>query len=135
MPTLEDILGFSNRWYPLAVTSAMSLALPSGIEILVVQAPVFVATKLEAFHGRGQNDHLFSHDLGDLIAVIDGRESFMSECLQVPDELKRYLGAEFRQLLSQRGFLDALPGHLPADAGSQARLPDVLAILQQLAGL
>lgn len=135
MPTLEAILGFSNRWYPLAVTSAAKMALPSGLEIHVVQAPVFVATKLEAFHGRGQNDHLFSHDLGDLICVIDGRDAFMEECIQAPDDLRCYLAAEIRQLMSQRVFMDALPGHLPADAASQARLPDLERKLRGLAGL
>lgn len=135
MPTLEAILGFSNRWYPLAVASATTMALPSGIDVQMIQAPVFVATKLEAFHGRGQNDHLFSHDLADLISVIDGRGSLLDECQHVPDELRRYLAAQFQQLLSQRAFMDALPGHLPADAASQARLPDVQQVLQQLANL
>jgi predicted nucleotidyltransferase len=135
MPTLEAILGFSNRWYPLAVTSAATMVLPSGLGIHVVQAPVFVATKLEAFHGRGQNDYLFSHDLGDLISVIDGRDVFLNECMQAPDELRRYLAAEVRQLLSQRAFLDALPGHLPTDAASQARLPDLERMLRALASL
>lgn len=133
MPTLEAILGFSNRWYPLAVRSAATMSLPSGIDIQVVQAPVFVATKLEAFHGRGQNDHLFSHDLGDVISVIDGRDAFLSECAQAPDELRHYLATEIQQLLSQRAFMDALPGHLPADAASQARLPDLERMLRQLA--
>lgn len=135
MPTLEAILGFSNRWYPLAVTSADTMVLPSGLAIHLVQAPVFVATKLEAFHGRGQNDYLFSHDLGDLISVIDGRDVFLNECMQAPDELRHYLAAEVRQLLLQRAFLDALPGHLPADAASQARLPDLARMLQELASL
>lgn len=135
MPTLEGILGFSNRWYPLAVASAETLTLPSGVEVLVVQAPVFVATKLEAFHGRGQGDHLFSHDLADVISVIDGRASFLDECLRAPAELQRYLSAQFGQLLAQRAFRDALPGHLPADAASQARLPDLEQVLRQLANL
>ena len=135
MPTLEDILGFSNRWYPLAVASAAPLALPSGVAIQVVQAPVFVATKLEAFHGRGQGDHLFSHDLGDLISVIDGRDTFVDECRRAPDELQCYLAEQFQQLLSTRAFMDALPGYLPTDAASQARLPDLERVLTQLADL
>lgn len=135
MPTLEGILGFSNRWYPLAATSATTLALPSGVEIHLVQAPVFVATKLEAFHGRGQGDHLFSHDLADVISIIDGRAQFLDECRQAPLELTHYLSAQFKQLLAQRAFQDALPGHLPADPASQARLPDLERVLQQLASL
>jgi hypothetical protein len=33
MPTLEEILGFANRWYPLALQSAESVRLPSGTSI------------------------------------------------------------------------------------------------------
>lgn len=135
MPTLEAILGFSNRWYPLAVTSASTQILPSGLDIQMVQAPVFVATKLEAFHGRGRNDHLFSHDLGDLISVIDGRDTLLQECAQAPEVLQSYLAVQMQRLLATRAFTDALPGHLPADAASQARLPDLVTKLRQIGQL
>ena len=49
----ETILGFSNRWYPAAMERAVSLKLSDDLEIRVVTAPFFVATKLEAFKGRG----------------------------------------------------------------------------------
>ena len=39
MPTDERILGFSNRWYPAAVASASSIALPSGRRIRVACLP------------------------------------------------------------------------------------------------
>ena len=45
-----------------------------GLRIRVVTAPYFVATKLEAFRGRGRGDYISSHDLEDLLAVIDGRD-------------------------------------------------------------
>ena len=63
MPSQGEMLGFSNRWYPLALESAQLQVLPSGRSIRMVTAPVFLATKLEAFHGRGQGAFLFSHDL------------------------------------------------------------------------
>src|SRR5450830_6653 len=75
MPMEERVLGFANRWYPLAISTAEYFALPSGLRIRLIQAPVFIATKLEAFANRGNGDFLFSHDLGDLIAVIDGRDA------------------------------------------------------------
>ncbi len=77
MPTLERVLGFSNRWYPLAMETAQIVGLPSGCEIRAISAPVFVATKLEAFAGRGKGDFLASHDLEDLLAVADGRASLV----------------------------------------------------------
>jgi hypothetical protein len=49
MPTKEKFLGFSNRWYPLAVERARAVTLPSGATILVVSPPLFLATK--AFPG------------------------------------------------------------------------------------
>ena len=133
MPTLPEVLGFSSRWYPLAAQTAQSVDLPDGVRIRVVSAPAFVATKLEAFLGRGKGDYLFSHDLGDVTSVVDGRNELMDEVRQASQDLRDYIGDQMRSLLSVRAFRDALPGHLPGDAASQARLPDLEAKLEQLA--
>ncbi|MGH8371985.1 MAG: hypothetical protein ACRETO_04550, partial [Gammaproteobacteria bacterium] len=73
MPTEQSILGFSNRWYPLAVETAVRVRIPTGLNLNLIAAPVFVATKLEAFHGRGNRDYLASHDLEDILTVVDSR--------------------------------------------------------------
>lgn len=125
MPSLENILGFSNRWYPLALLSALPVTLPSGLVIRLIPAPVFIATKLEAFTGRGRGDFLCSHDLEDLLAVVDGRVTLLDECRASAPELRSYLAERLRALLETRAFIDALPGYLPSDAASQERLPDL----------
>jgi predicted nucleotidyltransferase len=135
MPTLPDVLGFSNRWYPLACETAWAATLPSGRRIQVITAPAFVATKLEAFAGRGQGDFLFSHDMSDIVSVIDGRESLLAELQQAAPELRHYVKAAIALLRKSRGFLDSLPGHLPGDAASQERIPDLHAKLQLIAEL
>lgn len=135
MPTREDILGFSNRWYPLSIATAQTQILPSGRHVRVVRAPEFIATKLEAFYGRGGGDFLFSHDMGDIISVIDGRASLAQECLDSDRALREYLALQFQTLLANPSFIDALPGHLPPDPASQERLPDVVLTLQVLADL
>ncbi|MCP9821950.1 nucleotidyl transferase AbiEii/AbiGii toxin family protein [Cyanobium sp. L1E-Cus] len=135
MPAQIEILGFSNRWYPLALETAQLQGLPSGRSIRVVTAPVFLATKLEAFHGRGKGDYLFSHDLEDLMAVVDGRASLLEECRLSPPELRNDLAAQFRDLLNTPAFLEALPAFLPPDQASQQRLPDVLMVLQAITAL
>lgn len=135
MPTLENILGFANRWYSLALTTAVSFTLPSGQEIRLITAPVFLATKLEAFFNRGRGDFLFSHDLGDLIAVIDGRAALLEECRAGAEELRAYLTTAFRGLLAQPSFMEALSGHLPGDMASQERLPELVAKLRKIADL
>jgi len=135
MPTLPDVLGFSNRWYPEAAETAALTALPSGASVRVISAPAFLATKFEAFHGRGQGDYLFSHDLGDVISVIDGRAGLVDEVQQAPPDLASFICDQIRTLLTIRAFRDAMPGHLPGDAASQARLPDLETKLKVLASL
>ena len=135
MPTLEHILGFSNRWYPLALKTAAPFSLPSGRIIRLIAAPVFVATKLEAFAGRGGGDYLSSHDLEDILAVIDGRATLMEECNASVLELREYLSQSFAAMLKTPTFVESLAGHLPGDQASQARLPGMIRKLRQLSEL
>jgi predicted nucleotidyltransferase len=135
MPTQEEILGFANRWYRVGVATAQTLTLPSGVPIRVLRAPEFIATKLEAFYGRGGGDFLFSHDMGDIISVIDGRAALLNECQESLTPLRAYLAAQFQHLLADRSFVDALPGHLSPDGASQARLPDLLMKIKRISEL
>jgi len=99
----------------------------------MITAPYFIATKFQAFTGRGNRDYMGSHDLEDLIAVVDGRESLASEIRQEHSELRAFIRDEVSRLLSDADFMDALPGHLLPDAVSQARLPLVTRRLGELA--
>ena len=135
MPTIPEVLGFSNRWYPLACATAWAARLPSGRWVKVIAAPAFLATKLEAFAGRGQGDYLFSHDLADITSVVDGRDSLAAELAQADPALRRGVAEAVGRLLASRGFMESLPGHLPGDAASQARLPDLMLKLRRIAAL
>lgn len=135
MPMEKSVLGFANRWYPLAVETAQPFVLPSGRVIKLIIAPVFLATKLEAFADRGKGDFLFSHDLGDMIAIVDGRDSLLEECKQAAPELKSYLQLKFADLMSNAAFRQALSGHLSPDIASQSRLPMLESKLNELVNL
>lgn len=132
MPTDPGILGFHNRWHSLAVETAVWVALPGGITIRLIIAPVFIATKLEAFHGRGENDYLASHDLEDILTVVDGRPELVEEARRERVDLRRYLSEQFSNLLANQDFVQAMPGHLPADGASQAHLPELMRRLKLL---
>lgn len=132
MPTDERILGFSNRWYVPAISSALDVDLDTD-HIKLIAPEYFLATKLEAFHGRGQGDHGGSHDLEDAIAVIDGRAEIVLEVRDAESDVRDYLSESFSSLLDSRGFIDALPGFLLPDAASQERLPLLLNRLRALA--
>ena len=96
---------------------------------------MFIATKLEAFHGRGAKDYLASHDLEDILSVIDGRAELVEEAQSEGVELRRYLSEQFSNLLAEQDFVQAMPGHLPADRASQARFPELMKRVKQLAAL
>lgn len=132
MPSQPGVLSFHNRWYPLAVSTANPMMLPSGRSMKLIAAPVFVATKLEAFKGRGNGDFLVSHDLEDIVTVVDGRPALTDELRGAPEELRAYIATEISSLLGTPQFLDALPGHLPGDSASQSRVPLVINMLEAL---
>ena len=133
MPTDERILGFGNIWYPSAVASARAHELPSGTRIELIDPVHFVATKFEAFDGRGENDFVMSHDLEDVICVLDGRPELEREIAEADEEIRNYVCNRLRILVDDPRFIEALPGHLPGDAGSQARLAMLVEKLQRLA--
>jgi hypothetical protein len=89
-------------------------ALPGGGQIKLISAPVFIATKLEAFRDRGQGDYLASHDLEDIVTVIDGRPDIVAEIKSAPSAVGVYLKESLGGLLQQQAFVQAIEGHLPA---------------------
>jgi hypothetical protein len=101
----------------------------------VTAAPYFLATKLEAFHGRGNEDFQMSHDLEDIITILDGRPELVEEVSKSSADLRKYLSAEFRALLAISSFRDAIPGHLLPDEASQQRITIVLNRIQQIIDL
>lgn len=110
MPTDDKILGFSNRWYNAAINSASEVSLPSGSVIRVVSPTYFVATKFEAFAGRGNGDY-FSHDLEDIVFVMENRKRLIFDLMDSGEELKRYFAKQANSLLKDE-FLNILPGLL-----------------------
>lgn len=131
MPTETKILGFANRWYPNAVQHAYERSI-GEVRIRFVSPPYFLATKLEAFHGRGNGDYMLSHDMEDLIAVLDGRLEIVDDVSDADEEVLHYLVDQFSSLLGNDDFLDALPGHLPGDLASQERVPLIVERIKKI---
>jgi hypothetical protein len=133
MPTDPAILGFSNPWYLPALENATSVEV-EGHRIRLISAPYFLATKLVAFHGRGQFDYRLSRDLEDVVTIIDGRPEVVAEVKAAEASLQQFLSSEFSTLLAERDFLEAVPGHLLPDPSSQQRVRIVLTRMQQMIG-
>jgi predicted nucleotidyltransferase len=126
MPADASILGFENHWQREALPHAVDMTLPSGRQIRAVSPPYLMATKLEAFAGRGKNDLLGSRDFGDIVALVDGREELADEMRSAPKELRQYVGAEFGKLMDEERLEDGIYGQLRGDEASQRRAEEVV---------
>lgn len=104
MPDNANILGFSNRWYRDAMRGARDFTLTKALTIKLVEPVYFVATKLEAYLGRGNGDTLSSHDIEDLINIFDGRGEIVAEVNAVEGELRDFIRVQLKALLDDANF-------------------------------
>jgi hypothetical protein len=104
MPDDATILGFSNPWYRHAIATSAELSLSDGTKIRAAIPPSIIATKLAAWHGRGNNDMLKSLDLHDVLVLIDGRGELIAE-IDEESVLSRYIGNELAMLRGDHYFV------------------------------
>ena len=135
MPIDPKILGFGNKWYEPAIKHSHDYQLPSGQNIQLISAPYFLITKLDAYEGRGKKDFLMSHDIEDIVAVFDGRVELVGDVKKSEPGLVKELSNRFNHLLNNSRFLEAIPGHMPADSVSQQRVGMVLDAMKEIARL
>lgn len=117
MPAHDAVLGFSNRWYDDVLRYAVGYELEPALEIMVPPAPLFLATKWDAYRNRGNADPLASSDLEDIIAVVAGRASIVAEVESAEPELRAWLSDATAEFLA-----DPMGDYAIAGALSDARL-------------
>jgi len=114
MPTLEGILGFTNRWYKDAAQHPVLLPLSSGKIVKIVHPVFYFATKTDAFQSRGKGDYFSSHDFEDIVSLVNGRQTIVEEMIgadpTVPKEMKSF----WLPRLDEVDFKAALQAHLDA---------------------
>ncbi len=76
-----------------------------------------------------------SHDLEDVVCVLDGRAELENELANAEEKIRNYVCNRIRHFIEDPQFIESLPGHLPGDAGSQARLPMLIDKLKRLSAL
>lgn len=133
MPTDPSVLGFSNRWYSEGIANAESAPLPNGPSIAIFTLPYFIASKIEAFLGRGQGDFYGSPDIEDIVAVVQGAADIAEKILAAPATVTEYLQSKFTEFLRNPTFVQSLEGHLGPGpvSGSSQRVVNVLQRITQ----
>ena len=135
MPVDERVLGFSNRWYPLALDTATVVALAPDLTIRAISAPAFLATKWEAFRDRGAGDPFHSHDLEDIINVMAGRRHVIEEVAASAEDARLFIASETRAFLANQWANDIVAGSLPDARRFPGFADDVVARLRALAAV
>jgi len=134
MPTDEKILGFASQWYEIAFSTAHTHVLHNGSKFRMITAPLFLATKIESFHQRA-NDDYGHHDFEDMINLIDGRPELIDEVISSNPDVQNYIIEEFKKIYTDKNFQSALPWHFRPSPDSEGRLEMVLSRIDKLANL
>jgi len=118
MPSDPEVLGYANRWFVEGLARANKFTLPSGTVIQIFKPTYFLATKLEAFSGRGGGDP-YHKDVEDIIILIDGRPEFLEEVRQAESELKEFItnGVRALRVLSGIDYVIESSGSVQANPG------------------
>jgi len=132
MPTEPSILGFSNVWYKPAMKNSVVVKLPSEAEIRTFSVCYFIATKVEAFKGRGKMDFLVSKDFEDIVTVVDGRKQIRNDLFAAPNDLRDYLRREMKAWIKNDHFLQSIIAHLPNERRSAQGARNVLDTLSNI---
>lgn len=119
MPTDPSAIGFSNRWYPNGFKSAINHQLDGETVIKIFTLPYFLASKWEAFKGRGKNDYRTSKDFEDLIFVMENCEDFPLQLKDAPNEIREWLKQEWEPLINTDSFEEGIYAHITGGYGGK----------------
>lgn len=110
MPPEDSNLGPSNRWYKLGFDQLQTINL-DGINIKIFSAPCYLATKFEAFNNRGM-DYRTSHDMEDIIYVLDNRIEIAEEIANSPKEIQVFIKSQFQKMINDSVLDEVLESHI-----------------------
>ncbi len=135
MPLDAGVLGFTNRWYRSGVVTAEEVSLAEDTTIRILNPPHFLASKMEAYGGRGGDDPFMSHDLEDVISVLAGRPDCVKEVQAAGPELAHWLGAQLASVFPRERRIELVACHMSptAPAGLAEVVADRISGLVKLA--
>ncbi len=130
MPTRGKVLGFTNRWYEEGFVHSIQKDLGNDCIIRLFQPPFFIASKMEAFKGRGSGDGRLSSDFEDIVFVFNNRQAIWDEMQMCSPNLKHYLKTEFENLSKSNYLYEWVSAHL--DYSEQRRTDFIIGGIEDL---
>jgi len=110
MSSEDGPLGPANKWYKSGFNDLWTVTAKDK-KIRILSAPYYLATKFEAFINLG-NDYRTSHDIEDIIYVIDNRTSIVEEVLKTDEKVLNFIQTQL-QIITDKGILnEVLMAHI-----------------------
>ena len=110
MATEDGPLGPSNRWYKVGFKNLWNVKVKDQ-EIKILSAPCYLATKFEAFKNRG-NDYRTSHDIEDIIYVIDNRIDIVSEITEGEPSILLFIREQLQIIINKGILKEVIVSHI-----------------------
>lgn len=110
MPSEENPVGPLNPWYKKGFEDLIKIEV-EGEEIQLFSAPVYLATKFEAFNGRG-NDYRTSHDFEDIIYILDNRAALVNEIANSDQEVREFIRNQVSRIMDNLHRDEIISAHL-----------------------
>jgi hypothetical protein len=125
MPVDEGVLGFSNPWYKAGLSSLMEARISDQCTWRILTPPFALASKFAAFWERGAADPRMSHNLEDIVTLLNGREQIVEDVLKAPRPCRDYLVECFGKILKEERLEDSIESHVFPDSLASERLMTV----------
>ena len=107
-------MGFSNKWHKKGVKKAIDYKINKNQSIKIFPVSIFIASKIEAFEHRGAVDYRTSHDIEDIITILNGHSKILESIATSDTDVRNYLKLKFSDLLKLPSFSEIIYGHLPS---------------------
>ncbi|MCA4781804.1 nucleotidyl transferase AbiEii/AbiGii toxin family protein [Empedobacter stercoris] len=102
--------GPSNKWYKKGFNDLWKVDVKEQT-VNILSSPYYLASKFEAFNDRGK-DFRTSHDLEDIIYILDNRTTMVDEIINAEDEVKSFIVSQFMNFKKKGILEEALIAHI-----------------------
>ncbi len=83
----------------------------NDIKIRILSLPYYLASKLTAFRSRAK-DPRTSHDLEDIVYILDNRDDITNQFKSAQEDVKIYLKKEFSEIIEDDAIREAILANL-----------------------
>ncbi|WP_291856977.1 nucleotidyl transferase AbiEii/AbiGii toxin family protein [Marinilabilia sp.] len=132
MPAEDSPLGPANRWYKIGFDNLRIEKVHDQV-IQILPTPCYLATKFEAFNDRGK-DYRTSHDMEDIIYVIDNNSKIVEEIQNTDKRIKNYLIEQLQTIEEKQLLEEVIMSHVHPIM-LEERMPIVIEKINKILGI